>query len=495
MSGRRDPEEAAGERTRLAARAEGARAAGRSIVVVQGLGFVGSAMAAVVADATDDHGLARFHVIGVDRADEAGLEKVAALNRGEAVVEAEDPELSRLTHRAALDTGNLEATVLLDAYALADVVVVDLPLHAGLENAGDRIEVDLEPFRSALHPVAQRVPPETLILIETTVPPGTTQEVVLPLFQAEFKKRGIRTPPLVAHSYERVMPGPRYVQSIRSFWRCYAGSTPEASRRARAFLSAIIDTEQFPLTELSSTTASEVAKVLENSYRAANIAFIEEWSKAAEAVGVNLFEVVAAIRKRKGTHDNIRQPGFGVGGYCLPKDGFLAEWGLEHLLGYSGGLELTRQALLRNREMPLHAAGLLEGALPTGLRGATIGLAGVSYLASVGDTRNSPAEVFTDAVLQRGGRVLACDPLVKSWEERPSIPILPFDEVIAKSEAVVLAVPHPVWREITPRRFGSPKVILDAVGLLSDDVASALRDGGHQVIGVGRGDWQAERKR
>jgi nucleotide sugar dehydrogenase len=345
-------------------------------------------------------------------------------------------------------------------------------------------------FRRALDPVARRIRPDALVLLESTLPPGTTRSVVVPLFRTVFRARGLTEEPLIAHAFERVMPGPDYATSIHSFWRCFAGASPPAAARARAFLETLVDTRRYPLTELASTTASEVTKVLENSYRAMNIAFIDEWSRAAESVGVDLFEVVAAIRKRAGTHDNIRQPGFGVGGYCLPKDGLVAEWGLRELLGYAGDLPMTRDALGRNRRMPLHALELLRNALGGTLDGRRVGIAGVSYRAAVGDTRNSPAAVFADGARREGASVVASDPRVGAWPERPAIPLVELDELLARCDAVVFGVAHREWRELAPERFGSrPLTVVDAAGLVPDGLRDALVARGHTVVGVGRGDW------
>ena len=114
------------------------------------------------------------------------------------------------------------------------------------------------------------------------------------------------------------MPGPDYLDSILNNWRVYSGHTNKSEALCEEFLSTIINTNKYPLTKLSSLTSSEMAKIMENSYRAVNIAFIEEWARFSEKIGTNSFEIINAIRKRP-THNNIRQPGFGVGGYCLTK--------------------------------------------------------------------------------------------------------------------------------------------------------------------------------
>jgi UDP-N-acetyl-D-mannosaminuronate dehydrogenase len=123
------------------------------------------------------------------------------------------------------------------------------------------------------------------------------------------------------------MPGPEYIESIRSFPRVYSGIDARSAGDIEPFLKTIIDTEACELTRLENTNATEMAKVLENSYRAMNIAFAVEWSRFAEEAGVNLYEIVNAIRIRK-THSNLMYPGIGVGGYCLTKDPLLASWAI-----------------------------------------------------------------------------------------------------------------------------------------------------------------------
>jgi len=109
------------------------------------------------------------------------------------------------------------------------------------------------------------------------------------------------------------MPGPDYIDSIQNFYRVYSGIDENSADSVEQFLKTIISTKDYPLTRLGSTNATEMAKVLENSYRAMNIAFTVEWSRFAEEAGVNLYEVVDAIRMRP-THRNLMYPGIGVGG-------------------------------------------------------------------------------------------------------------------------------------------------------------------------------------
>jgi len=472
------------------------RAGGGQIVVVQGLGFVGSAVAAAVASATDAEGRPLHYVVGVDLPSPESYWKVAKINEGSPPFRSPDPELAELFRGAVRERGNLRATTCEEAYALADVVVVDV--HLDVENRvaerADEIRVGLEGFQSALRVVGRHMPADALVLIETTVPMGTCERIALPILREERARRGIQEPVLLANAYERVMPGPAYVDSIRSLSRTFAGIDQESAERAKAFLKTVIDTDGHPLWQLEDTVSSELGKLLENSYRSVNIAFIHEWTLLAEQIGVNLFEVVDSIRVRKGTHDNMRYPGFGVGGYCLTKDSLLAQWSAAHLFGADAVLEMTLSALRTNYEMPLHTFDLVEELAET-VAGKTIAVLGVSYLAGVADTRSSPTEILVDRLLEAGAGVRVHDPLVATWYERPEIEVLQdLSSALTGADGVVLAVPHDPYLALTAQELLehlSPHAfVVDAQDIVSDEKARALHEAGRRVVGVGKGHWR-----
>ncbi len=191
-----------------------------------------------------------------------------------------------------------------------------------------------------------------MVLVETTVPPGTSQKIVKPLLEENLQKRGLPTDKLkVGHSYERVMPGPKYIDSIQNFYRVFAGIDEKSTAATETFLRTVIRTDEYPLTQLGNTNATEMAKVLENSFRAMNIAFMVEWSRFAEEAGVDIYEVVNAIRMRP-THKNIMLPGLGVGGYCLTKDPLLASWARMNLFGSEERLLQSEKGVHINDKMP-----------------------------------------------------------------------------------------------------------------------------------------------
>ena len=163
------------------------------------------------------------------------------------------------------------------------------------------------------------------------MPPGTCEKIAFDIIKNGLEVRNLDSDSFnLGHSYERVMPGPNYIDSIQNYYRVYSGINEESANATESFLRTIISTEKYPLTRLNGTNATELAKVLENSYRAMNIAFMVEWTRFAEEAGVNMYEIVNAIRQRD-THSNLMFPGLGVGGYCLSKDPLLASWSRKSL--------------------------------------------------------------------------------------------------------------------------------------------------------------------
>ena len=470
-------------------------AQGREIVVVQGLGFVGAAVASVLASVKRD-GAPLYEVVGVDLATPAAYWKIARLQAGEFPFSCPDPELVRMAQEGVTVAGNLHATSCEEVYSLADVIIADVPLDVKdrTECDTERIEIRWGGFEAAMRAVGRRMRPDALVIVETTVPAGTTQRVARKVLEEERARRGLKGDLLLAHAYERVMPGPRYAESIRRFWRSFAGIDAASTRRAQVFLASFIDTERFPTRDLKDTQASELAKLLENSYRATNIALIYEWTLMAEDIGVNLFEIVDSIRVRKGTHDNMRYPGFGVGGYCLTKDSLLAQWALKNFYSSQVQLSMTMEALRTNYRMPLHSLELARTMVGP-LAKRTVAVCGLCYLPNVPDTRNAPVEVVYEALRAEQAQIRLHDPLVNTWVEHPEVPVTQdLGAALLGADVVVLAVNHEAYGKMTAsdwaRLFPCPIVVVDATNVISDEQAEVLHACGHRLMGVGKGHWR-----
>jgi UDP-N-acetyl-D-glucosamine dehydrogenase len=313
---------------------------------------------------------------------------------------------------------------------------------------------------------------------------------VVPALSNIFKQRGLEGfQPLVAHSYERVMPGKDYLDSVINNWRVYAASSEQAADACEAFLESVLNTKAFPLTRLSSMLASESAKVLENTYRTVNIAFIHEWTKFAEGVGIDLFEVINAIQKRP-THANIRYPGIGIGGYCLTKDPTFAPAAAKQLFGLSIEFPFSRLAVSQTAQMPLHALGRLTNFLGGSLNSKKILLCGVSYRQDVADTRFSPSEIIYRKLKALGAIVDLHDPFVNFWEELgvEVSTLLPSSE---SYNAIIFAVPHQHYQILDLSKylvFKDKVLIFDAFSVFTAEQRKNFRHLGIRIEAVGVGD-------
>jgi nucleotide sugar dehydrogenase len=496
------------------------RALGREIVVVMGLGFVGAVMAAVVADAKDKKGNPIKFVIGMQRPSTRSFWKTPLLNRGISPVSSEDPEVPLMIHRCVNEEKTLIATYTYDALKLADVVVVDVQCDYLKEALGDVRDgrADMDALEESLEIIAQHIGPETLVLIETTVAPGTTEQVAYPIMKKSFRKRGIEKDPLLAHSFERVMPGKNYVASIRDFWRVCSGVNEEATRRVVKFLEEVINTEKFPLTVLDRPIESETAKIVENSFRATLLAFMDEWSLFAEQNGVDLIKVIHAIKVRP-THSNMIFPGPGIGGYCLPKDGGLGLWAYRHIHGFEDDIfKITPLAININDTRSLHVAQLTRDALRNmgrPIASAEILVLGASYREDVGDTRYSGSELIVRRLTEMGAELKVQDPYVLHWWEfekqdeypdsshslkrffrgQEKLKDLRVEQNLEKAlhgiDALILAVRHKHYLTLDPDEVvesaGGPIAVIDCFGILDDDRIRRYFELGCEVKGLGRG--------
>ena len=458
-----------------------------AVVCVQGLGFVGAAMALVVAAARRDDGTARYLVIGVDQDTETGRARIEALGRGNFPFPNADPMLQEHLHQA-VRVGNLYTTHDDSVFLWADVALVDVQLDVDFSVAPP--ETDLGSFKQAIRTLGQHMPAGSLIIVETTVPPGTTANVVAPTLASCLQGRGLPHDAIhVAHSYERVMPGPNYFDSIAKYWRAFAGMNSASAAACSQFLETIVDVANFPLTELSSPTSSETAKILENSYRAVNIALMDEWGHFAEAIGVDLFEVIRAIRVRP-THSNMRQPGLGVGGYCLTKDPYFSAIALEKFFPKARvDFPLTMRAMKINEGMPESTAIRLRELLGGDLKNKNVLVMGASYRGDVGDTRYSPSETLTRMLINAGANIRVHDPLAATWD----VPEVPIEHEVPDPidfDAVIFATPHSIFESMNLAAwFGQHRPwILDSNNVLSDDQRLYLTSSNaNKFFSVGRG--------
>ncbi len=521
-------DEYATEYQRIESLTEAARSEGKEIVVVMGVGFVGAVMAAIIADTVNKNtGKPSKFVIGCQRPSTRSYWKIPLLNQGISPVKAEDPEVDPMIARCVLEKKTLIATYNSDCLKLADCVVVDVQCDYTKKDLGNMRTgtAEMGALEATIKTIGDKIPPNCLTLIETTVAPGTTEFVAWPIMKKAFAARGIQTEPLLAHSFERVMPGKHYVSSIRDFWRVCSGCNAQARERVEKFLREVLNTEKFPLTVMDRPIESETTKIVENSYRATILAFLDEWSLFAERNGVDLIKVIKAIKVRP-THCNIIFPGPGIGGYCLPKDGGLGYWAYKHILGFDDDIfKITTTAIDVNDTRGLHVATLTRDALRNmnqQIAGASVLLCGASYRQDVGDTRYSGSEVVVRKLTEMGADIRVHDPYLEHWfelEEQDTYPApghslarffrnqdnlvnirvqKDLAAALAGAQAIILAVPHSPYMELNPDKIvewaGGPLAVIDCFGILDDDKIRRYFELGCEVKGLGRGHIQRIKK-
>lgn len=296
------------------------RGLGREIVVVMGTGYATTVTAGLIADSANSESLrpSKF-VINLQYPLRGKYWAVPYLNRGQAPVQSKDPELSHLIDRCVNSKKTLTATFSHEVLTLADIVIVTGKdgANSNAKGMGGNGQGEFGVLEEGFLVIGQKIDPECLVLIETVVPPGTTEYVAYPILKKAFEKRGvfanpdhldtsdgspsidhgasITVPePLVAHSYERVVTGSDSNESACGLRRICSGVTDAASQRVIRFYSGLFDVDTYPITVLDRPAESETANVVENSYQSTLKTFLQEWSHYSKRNGVDLGKVIEA---------------------------------------------------------------------------------------------------------------------------------------------------------------------------------------------------------
>ena len=461
----------------------------KEIVAIQGMGFVGSVMSIVTSNSKN-----KRIVFGLDLPKKIIKKRLESFNKGIFPFKTSDKKIT-VELKKAIKNKKIYATTDVDIYKIADVIVVDVNLDV-IKNKKNRnlkysYKVKLKDFIKAIEIISKNCKENALILIETTVPPGTTEKVVKPLVYKNLRARKLKTNKImIAHSYERVMPGNNYYNSIKNYYRVYSAVDKKSEIRAEKFLRSIINIKEYPLTKLNNTNESELAKVLENSFRAMNISFMIEWTRFAEISNVDIYKVVNAIRKRE-THKNIMLPGIGVGGYCLPKDTLLADWATENLFDKKNVLNVSKQAIFSNDMMPFYSYRFIKQRIKN-ISNKKILIFGCAYTGNVGDTRNSPVLDLYKFLKRDNKKIYIHDPYVDYWEEAKLKTINMNKINTIKPDILIFATSHDVYKKnnfiLKKLNFLSKgKIIIDLLGIINDiEYKKLIKNYSVEILGKGK---------
>jgi UDP-N-acetyl-D-glucosamine dehydrogenase len=386
-------------------------------LAIIGQGYVGLPLAVEFARAG-------FSVTGVD----TDLDRVTALNLGRSCT----PDLTDGDLTALIREGRYEATTDFSVLSRSDVVIICVPTP--LRKSKDP---DISYVVAAASEVAARFHPGQLVILESTTYPETTEELLLPMFQARGARAGADI--FLAFSPERIDPGnPTY--RVGDIPKIVGGVTAECTRLAAALYRQIVPRVH----EVSSPKVAELAKLYENIFRNVNIALANEFALMCRRLDVSAKEVIdAAATKPFGFMPFY--PGPGIGGHCIPVDPLYLSWKLR-LNGYEPRFIALADEI--NRSMPDHVVELTIGALNRRrqcLNGANILVLGIAYKRGVGDTRESPALEIVKQLRDKGAEVSYCDPHVPSIviDGVPSKAVEPTDEMLAATDCVLILTDHP----------------------------------------------------
>ena len=453
-------------------------------VGVIGMGYVGIPAAVLFA-----HAPAVEHVYGFQRDSSSSGYKVGMLNRGESPLKGEEPDLEPLL-AAAVKAGRFEATS--DFSKIASCDAVTLAIQTPFADPKDLLP-DFGPLFEGLRQVGRYLEPGMLVVLESTVTPGTTVGPARELLESESGLRaGVDF--ALAHAPERVMVG-RLIRNIREHDRIVGGIDDASTGRAVELYRHVLTKG----TVISmAATAAEATKTAENTFRDLQIAAVNQLALYCEAMGINVYDVRAGVDslRGEGVTRAILWPGAGVGGHCLTKDTYHLERGVQQLgadrLDFPGDLmSLYVAARHLNDFMPRHMVHLLVdglGQVGKSLDEARIALLGWAFISNSDDARNPPSEPFRDAVMAAGATIHVHDPFV---EQYPGVPIEhDLDPVLEDADAVVIFAAHSTYRDLDPSRVKAlagreHTVIVDGRNVIDPD---PFIRAGFAYRGIGRGD-------
>ena len=382
---------------------------------VIGLGYVGLPVACMFAQVG-------FSVTGVD----IKSDRVALINQGVNPIEGIEPGLADLLAEVVA-SGRLQATTDYNELAQADVILIDVETPVGDDN---------RPSYTALKAVCRGLgdvmTEGTLVIVESTIAPGTIHDVVQPLLEESSSWR-VNEDFYLGACPERVMPG-KLLHNLRHMSRVCGGSTRETADTMvslyRHIVAADLDTAD-PLT-------AEMVKTTENAYRDVQIAFANEVALICETVGADVWQVRELVNKSP--YRQMHLPGAGVGGHCIPKDPWLLAYGVDG----KRPLYMIPTARAVNDRMPIHMAQRVGDALAAAgipITGAKVAVLGYAYLENSDDTRNSPSAILVNHLRAQGAQVVIHDPWVAEYKGD-------WGQIVTGCDAVVVMVAHQAYKEM-----------------------------------------------
>lgn len=431
-------------------------------IVVIGQGFVGLPMSVAIANSKNQRRKCNFQVIGIEKNNYRGKYLKKQINDGKLPIKNSDKKIYQMFANTKKNK-NYHVSTELSQVKLGKVVIVSINFEIN--------EKKKDPFlllKKFFTNVAKLISKNTLIIVETTLPPGTCDKIIYPILTSICFKRGFsRDEIMLSYSYERIMPGYNYYNSIVNNNRVFSGINEKSKKACKSFLEKIINVKKFPLSLLNTNTECEFAKILENSYRASNIALIDEWTKYSKIANVNIYNVIQAIKKRE-THKNIMRPGLGVGGYCLTKDPMFALASVKKVFKNKNQFPFIKLTMKTNQNMPLTSVSYIKDKIKS-IKHKKILLLGLSYREGVADYRSSPSLILYKKLKHYGAKISANDPLIDISKEKELGAIHNQKNKLSYYDAIIFCTPHKEFNKIDLRTISKKTTIIDLNNVFSEN--------------------------
>ncbi len=446
-------------------------------LAVIGMGYVGIPAAALFADAG-------FDVTGIQRRSKRSGWKIDMLNNGQNPIGGNEPGLAELLERVVNEKGTFRVTDDFNVLSEMDYILIDVQTPTDEHHIPRYLSL-----REVSATVGKLMKPGTLIVIESTCAPGTTDYIVKPILEENSgKKTGEDF--YLAFSYERVMVG-RLIHNIVNYARIIGGTDDRSTELAMELYSHIIKAKRYPTNALT----AEVAKTVENTYRDVNIAFSNEVALMCESLGVDVHHVREYVNSLPNDPSNpaanpvrnMHFPGAGVGGHCLPKDSWLLKWGVNTFGRFKVDANVIVNSRYLNDYMPVHMVELVRDAFnekELAVKNKKICVLGIAFLENSDDTRNTPTVPAYERLLELGANVVVHDVHVKDFENVNLTNDLDF--AIQDADCVVVFTAHNEYRGLTPdyfiKKMNTP-IIVDGRNVYDGAV---FRDSGFEFRGIGK---------
>ena len=423
-------------------------------VTIVGLGYVGLPLACLCAE--------KGHKVYGLEIDE---NKVNLINKSQSPIQDE-----YVINKLKKVPGKINATTNPDdCIPNSDIVITCVPTPITKSRSPD-----LTALKRSVTEISKFLKPNTLLIIESTIHPGTVEEIIVPILKKQNLDPG-KNDVFVAHCPERIDPGNKK-WTIEDLPRVVGGITKEATKKAAEFYKTIIKAD---ILELSNIKAAEATKIMENTFRDINIAFVNEMAQSFDKAGIDITEVIKGASTKPFAF-MAHYPGAGVGGHCIPVDPYYLiekarQIGFTHKF-----LSLAREI---NNNMPNYTVQLLENELKKlekSIKDAKVGVLGLAYKANVDDIRESPSAEIVETLKNKGAEVFVFDPNVKKESN-----VRDFDELLSKSDYIVLATDHKEFRNMDLSKLEKNKIsiVIDGRNCLDKEKIKSM---GIAYHGIGR---------